>query len=219
MLTNSPIERAVNLKKTEPSSPSKALASSLHPLTQLMQSEEIQELMARLSARASLLVTFLLWIGSIGAGLFFFWQNEADWYAPLILGCGLWLLWRIGLGGWIRFFFFFFYLLGDLFFIADRVFPHPVWRNGKWTETPFSLGLLVCSFTLILALLISIWDTYKRLRFSQKYKPWLDHTLQALKEGTPIPSLPASSQREEGKGEWKSQPEREVRGEGKEEGH
>ena len=166
------------------------LASRLNPISQLMPIEELQDFLKTLRHRASLLVTFLIWIASAGASLFFFWQNEADWYAPMLMGWGLWLLWRIDHGGWIRFSLFILYLMSDLFFLIDRAFPHPVWRSGAWSQSDFSLGLAICSATLSLALLISILDTYKRFKKSRIYRKVMKRWIHL---DTPLPSpQPAS---------------------------
>ena len=153
-----------------PSHKEKGFASRLNPISQLMQVEELQEFLKTLRHRASLLVTFLVWIASGGASLFFFWQNEADWYAPMLIGWGLWLLWRIDYGGWIRFSFFSFYLIGDLLFLIDRSFPHFVWQNRGWKITEFSLGLAICSGILALAFLVAVLDMYKKFKKSRVYR-------------------------------------------------
>ena len=153
-----------------PSHKEKGFASRLNPISQLMPVEELQEFIKTLRHRASLLVTFLVWIASGGASLFFFWQNEADWYAPMLIGWGLWLLWRIDYGGWIRFSFFSLYLIGDLLFLVDRAFPHFVWQNRGWKVTEFSLGLAICSGILALAFFVAILDMYKKLKKSRIYR-------------------------------------------------
>ena len=88
-------------------------------------------------------------IGFIATYLFYS-QGEADAHAPLILGFGLAILWRLRTQYWWNAFGRWIYLCLFALFLIERAPAHPVFIQGQWLEVRLSPGLYLCAISLSL---------------------------------------------------------------------
>jgi hypothetical protein len=103
-----------------------------------------------------LLPIFILSMASILASFSFYTQGEADHLSPILVGLGLWMLWRMPNTHWIRLYFGSIYVALFMIFLIERAQSHSVFREVDWQMSEFSWNLYISTFLLGLSWIISI---------------------------------------------------------------
>ena len=81
---------------------------------------------------------------------YLFWsQGEADAYAPLLMGLGLALLWRLRNPSWWNAISRWLYLILFALFLIERAPAHSVFIDESWIEVSLSPGLYLCGVSCL----------------------------------------------------------------------
>ena len=102
-------------------------------------------------------------INALWASSLFHVQGEADAHAPLFLGLGIAIFWRLKQPNIINRAIRWSALMIFSIFMIERSLPHSAWKTPNWVDVAYSPSLLVCGFNIYLVGVIS-W--------------FIDHTLQ-----------------------------------------
>ena len=94
---------------------------------------------------------------SIVASVLFWQHGEIDPQTPALLGLGLWILWRVEHGGFVRRFLSSIYTLGLTGILFDRSMPHSIYKDGQWIAVEWSWELVLCSLGCLCAGLLVLY--------------------------------------------------------------
>ena len=103
-----------------------------------------------------LLPIFILNMASVLASVSFYVQGEVDYYAPLLMSLGLWILWRMPHAHWTRNYIGSTYTILFICFLIERSQTHPVYQSGQWQESDFSWSILISAILLLCAWISSL---------------------------------------------------------------
>lgn len=100
-------------------------------------------------------------ISTVFSTLILYVNQEVDAYAPLLIGVGIWTLWR-NFHGWLSTIMTIPWVALAAFMIFERSLPHQrfVLENAEWSPVPVSLTLLLCSGLLGLSIPLRIVDVW-----------------------------------------------------------